>query len=123
MSRDHVSIDGSLVNVWASMKSVQPQVKLAPNAEVDFRGERLSNAPHASMTDSEARLFKTPSGAGAMICFVGEMRPQKQRFCSIEWAKPRLMGKRSGQIVQADLTQADGHAERRAARRPLRHGV
>ena len=41
------------------------------NAEVDFRGERRSNATHASMTDPEARLFKKSSGAGAMLCFMG----------------------------------------------------
>jgi Transposase DDE domain len=69
------------------------------NAEVDFRGERRSNATHASMTDPEARLFKKSPGAGAMLCFMGHS----------------LMENRSGLIVQAELTQADGYAERRAA--------
>lgn len=69
------------------------------NAEVDFRGERRSNATHASMADPDARSFKRPPGAGAMLCFMGH----------------GLMENRSGLIVQADLTQADGHAERRAA--------
>ncbi|XDA97960.1 IS5 family transposase [Sulfitobacter sp. LCG007] len=69
------------------------------NAEVDFRGERRSNAPHASMTDPEARLFKKSPGAGAMLCFMGHS----------------LMENRSGLIVQADLARADGHAKRRAA--------
>ncbi|GHG92867.1 hypothetical protein GCM10010961_24970 [Pseudodonghicola xiamenensis] len=69
------------------------------NAEVDFRGERRSNATHASVTDPEARLFKTSPGTGAMLCFMGHS----------------LMENRSGLIVQADLTRADGHAERRAA--------
>lgn len=69
------------------------------NAEVDFRGERRSNATHASMTDPEARLFKKSPGAGAMLCFMGHS----------------LMENRSGLIVQADLTRTDGHAERRAA--------
>ena len=69
------------------------------NAEVDFRGERRSNATHASTTDPEARLFKKPPGVGAMLCIMGYS----------------LMENRSGPIVQADLTQAGGHAGRRAA--------
>jgi len=137
LSDDHFSVDGTLVKAWASMKSFQPKEKAtsgggddpgdppdanAPptsfsdqsstepepmkrptrrnrNAEVDFRGERRSNATHASMTDPEARLFKKSPGTGAMLCFMGHS----------------LMENRSGLIVQADLTRADGHAERRAA--------
>ena len=137
LSDDHFSVDGTLVKAWASMKSFQPkeratlggdeglgdppdtsgpptsssdQTTAEPdpmtrptrrnrNAEVDFRGERRSNATHASMTDPEARLFKKSLGAGAMLCFMGHS----------------LMENRSGLIVQADLTRADGHAERRAA--------
>ena len=56
------------------------------NAEVDFKGEKRSNATHASTTDPEARLHKKSPGTGAALCFMGEMRPQKHRFCSIERA-------------------------------------
>ena len=69
------------------------------NAEVDFRGEKRSNATHASTTDPDARLYKKSPGTGAMLCFMGHA----------------LMENRSGLIVQGDLTQANGHAERRAA--------
>ena len=69
------------------------------NAEIVFRGERRSNATHASVTDPDARLFKKSPGAGAFLCFMGHS----------------VMENRSGLIVPADLTQADGHAERRAA--------
>lgn len=69
------------------------------NAEVDFRGERRSNATHASTTDPEARLLRKSSGTGVVLCFMGHS----------------LMENRSGLIVQADLTQANGHAKRRAA--------
>ena len=69
------------------------------NAEVDFKGEKRSNATHASTTDPAARLCKKSPGTGAMLCFMGHA----------------LMENRSGLIVQGDLTQADGHAERRAA--------
>jgi len=69
------------------------------NPEVDFRGEKRSNATHASTTDPNARLYKKSPGTGAMLCFIGHA----------------LMENRSGLIVQGDLTQADGQAERRAA--------
>lgn len=69
------------------------------NAEVDFRGEKRSNATHASVTDPDARLYKKSPGTGAMLCFMGHA----------------LMENRSGLIVQGELTQADGHAERQAA--------
>lgn len=69
------------------------------NAEVDFRGEKRSNATHASTSDPDARLYKKSPGTGAMLCFIGHA----------------LMENRSGLIVQGDLTPADGRAERRAA--------
>ena len=61
------------------------------NAEIDFRGEKRSNATHASTTDPDARLFKKSAGSGAVLCFMGHT----------------LMENRNGLIVQADLTRAD----------------
>ena len=69
------------------------------NAEVDFRGQRRTNATHGSTTDPDARLYRKSPGTGAMLCFIGHA----------------LMENRSGLIVQGDLTRADGRAERRAA--------
>ncbi len=134
LSDDHFSVDGTLVKAWASMKSFQPKAgdtlpddnpgsppgpdtpaedqpqttetdpmprptHQSRNAEVDFRGEKRSNATHASTTDPDARLYKKSPGTGAMLCFMGHA----------------LMENRNGLIVQGDLTQADGQAERRAA--------
>jgi len=133
LSDEHFSVDGTLVKAWASMKSFQPKADAAPpddegpadpsspnatlepapsetdpmprntkphrNAEVDFKGEKRSNATHASTTDPDARLYKKSPGTGAMLCFIGHA----------------LMENRNGLIVQGDLTQADGHAERTAA--------
>jgi hypothetical protein len=62
------------------------------NAKVDLKGEKRSNAIHASITDPDARLYKKSSGTGAVLCFKGH-----------------------GLIVQSDLTLADDYAERRAA--------
>jgi len=141
LSEEHFSVDGTLVKAWASVKSFQPKPEPAPpvedkgsndfpppptvtapdaqipaqpnpeiatmtpenpkdrNAEVDFRGQKRSNATHASVTDPEARLYKKSAGTGATLCFIGHT----------------LMENRHGLIVQTEMTQADGHAERRAA--------
>lgn len=69
------------------------------NAEVNFRGEKRSNATHASVTEPDARLYKKAPGAAAMLCFMGHT----------------LMENRNGLVVQAELTHADGHGERKAA--------
>ncbi len=69
------------------------------NAEVDFKGEKRSNATHVSTTDPDARLYKKSPGTGAMLCFIGHA----------------LMENRSGLVVQGDLTQADGPAEPKGA--------
>jgi hypothetical protein len=69
------------------------------NADIGLRGEKRSNATHASITDPDAWLYKKSPGTSAMLCFMGHA----------------LMENRSGLIVQGALTQADGHAERRAA--------
>jgi hypothetical protein len=135
LSDEHFSVDGTLIKAWASMKSFQPKPPDTPpddgpgdppgpapddqnpdrpepetapmtrptrrdrNAEVDFRGEKRSNATHASTTDPDARLYRKSPGTGAMLCFMGHT----------------LMENRNGLIVQAELTRADGHAERQAA--------
>ena len=69
------------------------------NAEVNFRGEKRSNATHASVTDPDARLYKKSPGTAAMLCFMGHT----------------LMENRNGLVVQAELTHADGYGERKAA--------
>ena len=69
------------------------------NAEVNFKGEKRSNATHASVTDPDARLYKKSAGTGAVLCFMGHA----------------LMENRHGLVVQGDLTRADGRAERKAA--------
>ena len=69
------------------------------NPSVDFRGERRTNATHASTTDLEARLYKKASGQEAKLCFLGHV----------------LMENRHGLVVNTRLTQATGTAEREAA--------
>jgi transposase len=80
----------------APMAAIKPRDR---NAEVDFRGQKRSNATHASVTDPEARLYRKSPGTGASLCFIGHT----------------LMENRNWLIVETEMTKADGHAERRAA--------
>src|SRR3954470_12531692 len=108
LSSEHFSVDGTLIEAWASMKSLKPKDGTGPdeteppqgrNPEVNFRGERRSNETHASTTDPDAQLYRKGAGKEAKLCFMGHA----------------LMENRSGLLVGACLTRADGHAERVAA--------
>ncbi len=108
LSDEHFPVDGTLVEAWASMKSLQPKDGSggppAPgrNGEVDFRGEPRSNDTHASTTDPDARLYKKAAGQAAKLCRMGHMGHV-------------LMENRNGLVVDASLTKATGTAERDAA--------
>ena len=104
LSTDHFSVDGTLIEAWASMKSFKardgseepPPGDGGRNAEADFHGKKRSNATHASTTDPDARLYRKGPGKEAKLCFMGH----------------GLMENRFGLLVDACLTMADGHAER-----------
>jgi transposase len=107
LSTDHFSVDGTLIEAWASMKSVKPRdgsdgpptAGGGRNLEADFHGQKRSNSTHGSSTDLDARLYKKGRGKEAKLCFMGH----------------GLMENRHGLLVAACLTHADGHAERVAA--------
>jgi hypothetical protein len=105
LSREHFSVDGTLIEAWASLKSFRPKdgADEAPgggrNRSRDFHGEQRRNDSHASSTDAEARLFRKGAGKEARLCFMGHL----------------LMENRSGLVVATRLTQATGLAERAAA--------
>jgi transposase len=111
LSSEHFSVDGTLIEAWASMKSFRPKeppdgggtpdgtMGGGRNAPADFRGEKRSNQTHCSTTDPDARLYRKGPGMGAKLCFIGH----------------GLMENRSGLIVDARLTRVSGHAERLAA--------
>jgi transposase len=138
LSDEHFSVDGTLIEAWASMKSFQPKSDAAAagkpvddppppappttateptasikietssekgqpmkerNAEIDFHGQKRSNATHASTTDPDARLYRKGKGKEAKLCHMGHA----------------LMENRSGLVVETETTLADGHAERKAA--------
>ena len=75
LSDEHFSVDGTLIEAWASMKSFRRKdggggdPPAGRNAERDFRGERRSNATHASATDGDARLFRKGDGQSSRLCY------------------------------------------------------
>jgi transposase len=108
LSNDHFSVDGTLVEAWASLKSFRPKNEKdgdgppsggGRNEEVDFRGEKRSNQTHASTTDPDAMLYRKGPGMEAKLCFIGHA----------------LMENRKGLFVETRLTKVSGHAERLAA--------
>ena len=106
LSEEHFSVDGTLLEAWASVKSFRPRDEDPPpsqdggrNPEVDFRGERRSNETHQSTTDPEARLAKKGKGKEAKLCFGAHV----------------LMDNREGLVVDVRLTPAAGTWEREAA--------
>ena len=105
LSNEHFSVDGTMIDAWASMKSFQPKDGSGPspgpggNAEQDFHGQKRSNDTHASTTDPDARLDRKSSGQPARLCYLGHV----------------IMENRNGLLVDAELTRASGWAERAAA--------
>ena len=76
MSDTHFTVDGTLVQAWASLKSFAPKEEAIPktdddpsNPSVDFKGEKRRNATHQSTTDPEARLHKKAAGQEAKLCY------------------------------------------------------
>jgi transposase len=111
LSEDHFTVDGTLLEAWASLKSFRPKdgtevpaTMGEKNPEVDFHGEKRSNGTHQSTTDPEAMLAKKGKGKEAKLCFMGHV----------------LMENRNGLVVDVALTQATGTAEREAALGMLR---
>jgi len=104
LSDEHFSVDGSLIEAWASQKSFKK--KTAPsdttndsgNPSVDFHGEKRTNTTHQSSTDPEARLYKKSAGAEAKLCYLGHA----------------LLDNRHGLLADVQLTIASGTAERDA---------
>ena len=118
LSTQHFSVDGTLIEAWASMKSFKPKddgggdpptdeaggggeaaVGASRNADIDFKGQRRTNDTHRSTTDPEAKLYRKGRGKEAKLCFLGHA----------------LMENRSSLVVDTRLTLVSGHAERLAA--------
>jgi transposase len=98
MSDEHFTVDGTLIEAWASQKSFQRKDG-GDDEPGQFRGQQRRNETHASKTDPEAKLYRKGSGQEAKLGYLGHV----------------LMENRHGLIADALLTQADGTAEREAA--------
>jgi len=103
LSDEHFTVDGTLIEAWASHKSFRPKGEKPGQGEgqgeVNFHGERRSNATPQSTTDPEAWLYKKSEGSEAKLSYLGHAR----------------MENRHGLLVDTRLTPADGTAERDAA--------
>ena len=110
MSEDHFSVDGTLLEAWASFKSIQP---ISPkgddsggsrrsggsNPDVDFKGETRTNDTHRSVTEPDARLARKGKGKEAKLCLSGNV----------------LMENRNGLVVDAEVLLVEGNHETEAA--------
>jgi transposase len=105
LSDEHFTVDGTLIEAWASYKSIKPKDGSGPpsapgkNPTIAFKGDKRSNETHASVTDPDARLFKKSSGSQVKLGYLGHAMTEN----------------RNGLIVDGLLTLATGTAERDAA--------
>jgi transposase len=98
LSDEHFSVDGTLIEAWASQKSFRPK------DGSDFHGQKRKNETHASVTDPESRLYRKAAGREARLCYMGHV----------------TMENRNGLVVAGTVTQADGTAERRTSEAMLK---
>src|SRR5213596_16893 len=105
LSDEHFSVDGTLIQAWAGQKSFVRKGTTPPppddpgNPTVNFHGEKRTNATHASITDSDALLFKKATGHEAKLSYLGHV----------------VIENRHGLVVNSRLTRATGRAEWEAA--------
>jgi transposase len=105
VSSEHFSVDGTLLEAWASHKSFKPKDGggggggPGRNGEVDFKGQRRSNDTHESTTDPEARMARKSNNTAAKLSYAGHL----------------LMENRNALLVDMELTEANGYAERDTA--------
>lgn len=103
LSPDHFSVDGTLIQAWASHKSFRPKDGgpggIGRNREQDFHGEARKNDTHASTTDPDARLYRKSSNTAAVLCYQGHT----------------VVENRHGLVVRARISHATGTAERDTA--------
>ena len=94
MSDEHFTVDGTLIEAWASQKSFRPKdgsgKPAGPGGDVDFKGEKRKNQTHESTTDPDARLWTKSRGSEAKLSYMGHV----------------MMENRNGLLVETFLTEA-----------------
>ena len=104
LSDEHFSVDGTLIEAWASQKSFRPKDGDGDDDGANFHGQKRKNDTHASTTDPDSRLYRKAAGREAKLCYMGHV----------------TMENRHGLAVAGIVTSATGTAERRAAERMLK---
>jgi len=99
LSDEHFSVDGTLIEAWASQKSFRPKDGSDDGDGANFHGQKRKNDTHASTTDPDSRLYRKAAGREAKLCYMGHA----------------TMENRHGLAVAGMVTQANGTAERRAS--------
>ena len=99
LSDEHFSVDGTLIEAWASQKSFRPKDGSGDGDGKNFHGQKRKNDTHASTSDPDSRLYRKAAGREAKLCYMGHV----------------TMENRHGLAVAGMVTQANGTAERRAA--------
>ncbi len=99
MSDEHFTVDGTLIQAWASQKSFRPKDGSDDGDGEDFHEQKRGNKTHQSTTDADARLYKKSYGKESKLSYPGHA----------------LVENRNGLIAAAMVTHADGYAERDAA--------
>lgn len=114
LSSDHFSVDGTLIEAWASMKrfvprdgSGRPPEGGGRNPTVNFKGEKRSNDTHHAETDPDARIYKKSKGDKSQLCYMSHA----------------LVENRNGLVVDGEATHASGTAEREAAKRMVARSI
>lgn len=105
LSKDHFSVDGTLIQAWASLKSFKPrdndqEAPAGKNPGRNFKGEKLSNETHSSTTDPEAKLYRKGINQEPRLSFAAHL----------------LTENLNGLVMMSSVTQADGFAERETAK-------
>src|SRR5690606_30628998 len=98
LSDDHFTVDGTLIEAWASHKSFRPKDGSNDSGEGGFRGKKRSNETHHSTTDPDSKLYRKSKGQEAKLAYLGHA----------------LIDNRHGLAVDTELTQANGFGEREA---------
>jgi transposase len=104
LSDEHFSVDGTLIEAWASQKSFRPKNGSDDTDGTNFRGQQRKNDTHASITDPQSRLYRKAAGREAKLSYMGHV----------------VMENRHGLAVAGQVTQADGTAERRTSEAMLK---
>lgn len=104
LSSDHFSVDGTLLESLASIKSFRKDDDDSDKPAGDFKGEKLSNKTHSSTTDPDARLYRKSKGASAKLSVMGHAMSEND----------------NGFVTQVEVTEADGFAERKAAKKMVK---